>query len=142
MDLAATADVSSAEKPKRAWLPFLVMWLLPGCLVAWLHFQAIGLGDTPGSDPITLTQAATAALGNTLGPWAGHVVRFVDFPNAGLRSFNAVAAIALTLLYAGLAVTGMRTDRGALRRACFAAFFVATLAWYGYGFYLISDGML
>ena len=104
--------------------------------------MSVGLIDTPGQQPITGAQGLTAAVANTLGPWAGHVVRVVDFPNAGLRSFMLFPALTLTALVVVLVAVGLRSRQTVCQRICLALFAALMLVWYGYGFLLIADGLL
>ncbi len=94
-------------------------------------------------DPaVTWLQGIVAIFANMAGPWAGHVVALVDFPNAGLRSFNILAAIGLTIVYTSNVLIGSVVQHPVQRRILFGQFLALTVAWYGYGFYLIADGLL
>lgn len=126
----------------RKWLPYLTVWLTPALLTGFLHLNAIGLVDTPGSSAITPLHGIVAALANVGGPWAGHIVAAIDFPNAGLSGFNGLAALGLTLLYITSAGAGMLAERRLQRRLLLGQFVLLTLGWYGYGFSLITDGLL
>ncbi len=48
----------------------------------------IHLMAAPDDAPITPLQHSVAVLANYFGPWGVTIVRLVDFPNAGLRSFS------------------------------------------------------
>lgn len=134
--------LTSGSKTVWRWLQFLTIWLAPAFATALLHLRSVGLIDTPGSTPISLGQAATAMIANAFGPWAGHIVATVDFPNAGLRSFNGYVAVALTLIYFTSAVAVTLTEQRVPRLILIVQFVILTMAWYGYGFYLIADGLL
>jgi hypothetical protein len=126
----------------RRWMPYLLVWLSPALLTGFFHLKAIGLVDTPGGPTLTALHGVVAVFANMLGPWAGLIVALVDFPNAGLRSFNVFAAVGLTALYAVNVFVGVLAERTLQRRILYAQFLVLTLVWYGYGFYLIADGLL
>jgi hypothetical protein len=87
-------------------------------------------------------QHVAAALANFFGPWGVTIVRLVDFPNAGLRSFSWTLAVGLTLL-AGLLVAlrlRVRTQPWQLVLTGFWALF--GLVWFGVGLRQIADGLL
>src|SRR5687768_2037213 len=67
-------------------------------LVISLPFVILHLMAAPDDAPITPLQHVVAALANYFGPWGVTIVRLVDFPNAGLRSFSWALAAGLTLL--------------------------------------------
>lgn len=125
---------------RLAW--FIIMWLVVAFPLGMIHLAAIGLKDTPGSPAMTTRQGLTAAAANTLGPWAGHAVRAADFPNAGLRGFNLGTALGLSLMFVMLMGIGVVAELRLIRWIIVVLFAVFLLVWYGYGFYLIADGML
>jgi hypothetical protein len=126
----------------RRYLPYLTAWIAPAVVTGFLHFRAIGLIDTPGQEPLTLFQSVVAIFANMLGPWAGHLVALVDFPNAGLRGFNVFTAVGLTVVYASNVFIGAIIEHKVQRRILLGQFLALTIVWYGYGFYLIADGLL
>jgi hypothetical protein len=67
-------------------------------LVVSLPFVILHLVAAPDDAPITALQHVVAALANYFDPWGVAIVRLVDFPNAGLRSFNWALAAGLTLV--------------------------------------------
>lgn len=142
MSASLVLEERVGSRGDRKWLPYLIVWLAPALATGFFHLNAIGRTDTPGGYEITALQGITAVIANTLGPWAGHIVAAVDFPNAGLRSFNGFAALGLTLLYLTSAGAGILAERRLQRRVLLVQFVLLTLAWYGYGFYLIADGLL
>ncbi|MBI4607171.1 MAG: hypothetical protein HY721_34845 [Planctomycetes bacterium] len=91
---------------------------------------------------VTWTHGIAAAIANLLGPWAAPLVRLVDFPNAGLRSFSLPGALGLTALLAALLVTAFRVRRGAVRWLCVALSVPLAAAWFFAGFLGIADGLL
>jgi len=146
-DDASTEQINAKEFSNNLmrsgrWKVFVVLWLALAAPAAFLHVSAIGLVDTPGATPVSAVHGLTAAVANPLGPWAGHIVRTVQFPNAGMRGFSLPAAIALTAIFGLLAVVGMRARRRAIRWTAAGLFALLMPIWYGYGFYLIADGML
>ena len=72
--------------------------------VIGLPFTILHLTARPDDAVISPLQRLAAAMANGFGPWGGALVRLVDFPNAGLRTFSWLAAIGLTL--AGRAAPG------------------------------------
>ena len=84
-------------------------------LVVSLPFVVIHLMAAPDDAPITPLQHVVAALANYFGPWGVTIVRLVDFPNAGLRSFSWALAAGLTLLGAALLILPLRTKNGPCR---------------------------
>lgn len=105
--------------------------------VTFIHLTA-----NPDDAPIAPLQHVTAAVANFFGPWGVTVVRLVDFPNAGLRSFSWALSIGLTLLGTALVVLGARiTNRpGQLALAVVWALF--SIIWFGVGLRQIADGLL
>jgi len=121
---------------------FTIMWLTVAFPVAMIHLFAIGFRDTADSPAISTSQALAAVASNPLGPWAGHAVRVVQFPNAGLRLFNPTHALGLTAVFVMLVFAGVYANNRAIRWTIVALFAVFLPVWYGYGFILIADGML
>jgi hypothetical protein len=111
-------------------------------LVISLPFVVIHLRATPDDTPITPLQHGVATLANYFGPWGVLIVRLVDFPNAGLRSFSWVGAAGLTLLGAALLVLSWQTKlrSGQLLLAGLWGLFL--VVWYGVGLRQIADGLL
>jgi hypothetical protein len=111
-------------------------------LVISLPFVVIHLLAAPDDAPITPLQHGVAAMANYFGPWGVLLVRLVDFPNAGLRSFSWMGAVGLTLLGAALLVLSWRTKlrSGQLLLAGLWGLFL--VVWYGVGLRQIADGLL
>jgi hypothetical protein len=128
-------------KRRRALL-FLVTWLVPGLALGLFHLTRTGFRDTPDSAAITFVQAATAAFANSLGPWSSPIVHAVDFPNAGTRMFDMSIALAMSLAFALLCWWGVKEDRMRMRWLADWLFVIFIVVWYGYGFRLITDGLL
>jgi len=124
------------------YLPYLIVWIAPAAITGFLHLRAAGSSDASADAPVSLFQGLVATFANMAGPWAGHLVGLVDFPNAGLRSFNLLAAAGLTLVYLSNALIGGVVVHPVQRRILFGQFLFLTVLWYGYGFYLIADGLL
>ena len=137
MSASLVLDQRIGSGARRRWVPYPVVWLSPALLTGFFHLNAIGMDGT-----LTTVHGITAVIANMFGPWAGHIVATVDFPNAGLRSFNGFAAVGLTLLYITSAAAGVLGELKLQRGVLLAQFMLLTLVWYGYGFYLIADGLL
>ena len=105
--------------------------------VTFIHLTA-----NPDDAPITPLHHVTAAAANYFGPWGVALVRLVDFPNAGLRSFSWAWSIGLTLVGELLVVLAARitNSRGQLALAVVWALF--SIAWFGVGLRQIADGLL
>ncbi len=121
---------------------FAIVWIGIGVIVGLVHLNAIGLNDTPEGPAISVTQGFAAAGANMLGPWSGHIVRVVNFPNAGLRSFSMLGALGLTVTFVILIGAGYVLRQRPARWTVFSLFLLLMPVWYGYGFYLIADGSL
>jgi hypothetical protein len=96
----------------------------------------------PDDAPITPLQHVVAALANYFGPWGVAIVRLVDFPNAGLRSFSWALAIGLTLLGTGLLIAPLMTRRRPLQIVFSVAWGLFLVVWFGVGLRQIADGLL
>jgi hypothetical protein len=107
-----------------------------------LPFVFVHLRAAPDDSPITPLQHVVAALANYFGPWGVAFVRLVDFPNAGLRSFNWALAAGLTLLGALLLVLPLRI-RSRPRQILLAVLWgLFVVVWFGVGLSQIADGLL
>lgn len=124
----------------RARPSFRVFGLM--ALAVSLPFTFIHLRAAPDDAPITLVQRLGAVLANGFGPWGVALVRLVDFPNAGLRSFSWALAIGLTV--AGLALGFLRgRSQGRTESMLWSgAWGVFLLIWFGVGLVQIADGLL
>jgi hypothetical protein len=122
---------------KRPLTIFGIIALTIGLPFAFLHLIA-----SPNDAQITLIQRLTAAIANYFGPWGVAVVRLVDFPNAGLRSFSWALAAGLTLVGAILLIIRLKTQSRPwqITLALFWGLFVLT--WFGIGFSQIAAGLL
>lgn len=105
-------------------------------------FVILHLMAAPDDAAITPLQHVVAALANYFGPWGVAVVRLVDFPNAGLRSFSWTLAAGLTLVGAALLVLPLRirNRRGQVLLFVLWGFFV--VVWFGVGLCQIASGLL
>lgn len=107
-----------------------------------LPFVFIHLTARPDDAPITPLQHLVAALANFFGPWGVAIVRLVDFPNAGLRSFSWPLAVGLTLVGGLLAGLPLAVRDRWPRIVLSAAWAVFLVVWFGIGLTQIADGLL
>jgi hypothetical protein len=107
-----------------------------------LPFVCLHLLAAPDDAPITALQHGVAALANYFGPWGVVIVRLVDFPNAGLRSFSWTLAIGLTLLGALLVVFSIKISKRPWQILLSVCWSVFVAVWFGVGFVQIADGLL
>ena len=107
-----------------------------------LPFTIIHLVANPDDAPISSLQHVTAAVANYFGPWGVAIVRLVDFPNAGLRSFRWTLAISLTLIGAAILVLAPRTSKRPLKILLGIAWSLFVVVWFGVGLRQIADGLL
>ena len=98
--------------------------------------------SNPDDAPISPLQHATAAIANYLGPWGVAVVRLVDFPNAGLRSFSWALAIGLTAVGAVLVLFGARITNRLLQVLFSVVWALFLIVWFGVGLRQIAEGLL
>ena len=120
-----------------------VLAVFVGILLAVsVPFVIVHLRAAPDDAPITPLQHVVAALANFFGPWGVAIVRLVDFPNAGLRSFSWVLAIGLTLLGAGLLVLLLKITRRGWQIALTVVWGLFLVVWFGVGLRQIADGLL
>lgn len=111
-------------------------------LVVSLPFVLIHLMAAPDDAPITPLQHSLAALANYFGPWGVTIVRLVDFPNAGLRSFSWALAALLTLLGATLVILTLRAKRRPVQILLFVLWGLFLVVWFGVGLRQIASGLL
>jgi hypothetical protein len=111
-------------------------------LVISVPFTIIHLLANPDDAPITPLQHIMAAGANFFGPWAAAIVRLVDFPNAGLRSFSWLEAFGMTLLGGVLVVLAMRIAKQCVQIVLATGWVLFSIAWFGIGFRQIADGLL
>jgi hypothetical protein len=111
-------------------------------LVVSLPFVILHLTAAPDDAPITPLQHVVGALANFFGPWGVALVRLVDFPNAGLRSFSWALAAGLTLLGVVLVVLPLRirTRPWQILLSVLWGFFL--VVWFGVGLRQIANGLL
>ena len=107
-----------------------------------LPFVVIHLMAAPDDAPITPLQHAAAALANYLGPWGVALVRLVDFPNAGLRSFSWGLAAGLTLLGAALVILPLWTQKRSRQIVLCVLWGMFLVVWFGVGLGQIAAGLL
>ena len=111
-------------------------------LAVSLPFVVIHLMAAPDDAPITPLQHAAAALANYLGPWGVALVRLVNFPNAGLRSFSWGLAAGLTLLGAALVILPLWTQRRSMQIVLCVLWGMFVVVWFGVGLGQIASGLL
>ncbi len=111
-------------------------------LVVALPFTVIHLIARPDDAPITPLQHAAAALANFFGPWGVAIVRLVDFPNAGMRSFSWLLAVGLTMVGALLVIMATRTTRRPLQFALAGVWISFSVVWFAVGLGQIAGGLL
>lgn len=105
-------------------------------------FGIIHLIAAPDDAAITPLQHLVAALANYFGPWGVAVVRLVDFPNAGLRSFSWALAAGLTLTAAVLLMLAAKVHNRRSQILLSVVWVFFTLIWFGVGLRQIADGLL
>jgi hypothetical protein len=111
-------------------------------LVISLPFTIIHLIARPDDAPITPLQHITAAFANFFGPWGVAIVRVVDFPNAGLRSFSWALAVALTVIGGLLALLCTRMKNRYLQYLFIAFWALFMMVWFAVGLRQIESGLL
>ena len=111
-------------------------------LVISLPFTIIHLIARPDDAPITPLQHVTAAFANFFGPWGVAIVRVVDFPNAGLRSFSWALAVGLTVLGGSLILLSVRMKNRYLQYVFIALWALFTVVWFAVGLRQIASGLL
>jgi len=120
-----------------------VLAVFVGILLAVsVPFVIVHLRAAPDDAPITPLQHVVAALANFFGPWGVAIVRLVDFPNAGLRSFSWVLAVGLTLLAALLLVLPLRIPSRGWQILLTVVWGLFMVVWFGVGLRQIADGLL
>jgi hypothetical protein len=111
-------------------------------LIVSLPFIVIHMFAHPDDAPISPMQHFVAVLANVFGPWGVVIVRIVDFPNAGLRSFSLTIAVALTLVGAGLIILPFVVKNRFVQYSSITAWFVFVTLWFAIGIRQIADGLL
>ena len=111
-------------------------------LVVSVPFVILHLVAAPDDAPITPLQHVAAALANYFGPWGVAIVRLVDFPNAGLRSFSWALAAGLTLVGTALFIVPLRTKKRLLQMMLCVLWGLFLVVWFGVGLRQIADGLL
>ena len=119
-----------------------LIWYAVSGLVISLPFTAIHLLAKPDDAPITPLQHVMAAIANFFGPWGVVLVRLVDFPNAGLRSFSWAWAIGLAVIGGLLLALATRNARRPVQLLLTALWAVFVVVWFGVGLTQIADGLL
>ena len=119
----------------------LAVYAITG-LVIGLPFTILHLIARPNDAPITALQHVTAAVANFFGPWGVAIVRLVDFPNAGLRSFSWALAAGLTLLAVVLFVLPLRIRNRRWQILLSVLWGLFVVVWFGVGFTQIAAGLL
>lgn len=111
-------------------------------LVMSLPFMILHLIANPDDAHISLGQHITAALANLFGPWGAAIVRLVDFPNAGFRSFSSPLAIALTVAGALLIALSIRMRNRYPPYLFIVSWALFAIVWLVTGFGQIAAGLL
>jgi len=119
----------------------LAVYAITG-LVIGLPFTILHLIARPNDAPITALQHVMAAVANFFGPWGVAIVRLVDFPNAGLRSFSWALAAGLTLLGVVLLVLPLRISNRRWQMLLSVLWGLFVVVWFGVGFTQIAAGLL
>jgi len=107
-----------------------------------LPFTILHLIARPDDAPITPLQHVTAAAANFFGPWGVVIVRLVDFPNAGLRSFSWTLAVGLTLVGGVLVALGARMTNRPWQYVLVGLWAIFSMVWFGVGLTQIASGLL
>ena len=111
-------------------------------LIVSLPFVIVHLAAAPDDAPITPLQHVVAALANFFGPWGVAIVRLVDFPNAGLRSFSWTLAVGLTVLGGFLLVLPQAIKDRPWQTLLAVLWGIFVVVWFGAGLVQIADGLL
>ena len=119
----------------------LATYAISGLMIG-LPFTILHLIARPDDAPITPLQHVTAAVANFFGPWGVAIVRLVDFPNAGLRSFSWGLALGLTLLGALLVAVATRITKRPVQLLLATSWVLFSIAWFGVGLTQIAAGLL
>ena len=111
-------------------------------LVISLPFASIHVMANPDDAPITPIQHLVAALANYFGPWGVVIVRIVDFPNAGLRSFSWMLAVSLTVIGALIIKLATLVKNKYLEYLLITFWALFTMIWFITGLSQIAHGLL
>jgi len=111
-------------------------------LIVSVPFVIVHLVAAPDDAPITPLQHVVAALANFFGPWGAAIVRLVDFPNAGLRSFSWTLAAGLTIAGALLLALALRIKYRLWQILLTVLWGIFMIVWFGVGLMQIADGLL
>jgi hypothetical protein len=111
-------------------------------LVISLPFTVIHLLARSDDAPISPLQHVAAAIANFFGPWGVALVRLVDFPNAGLRSFSWVWAIGMTVVGGVLLVLAARISKRSLQILLRGLWAMFVVVWFLVGLTQIAAGLL
>jgi hypothetical protein len=111
-------------------------------LVVSLPFVVIHLVAAPDDAPVTPLQHGMAALATYFGPCGVAIVRLVDFPNAGLRSFNWALAAALTSVGGTLVILALKAKRWSVQILLLVLLGLFLVVWFGVGLRQVADGLL
>jgi hypothetical protein len=111
-------------------------------LVISLPFVVIHLAAAPDDAPISPLQHVAAAFANCFGPWGVIIVRLVDFPNAGLRSFSWALGAGLTLLGAVLVILPLKLHNRSWQILLSVLWGLFVTVWFGVGLTQIASGLL
>jgi hypothetical protein len=105
-------------------------------------FTILHLVANPDDAAITPLQHLAAAIGNYFGPWGVALVRIVNFPNGGLRSFSWQISIGLTIVGVLLGFAAYRVRKRGARYALLGFWAAFAVVWFTVGFVQIASGLL
>ena len=119
----------------------LTVFALIGLVIS-VPFITVHRLAAPDDAPITPLQHGVAAFANFFGPWGVVIVRLVDFPNAGLRSFSWPLAAGMTVLGALLLILPLKIRNRPWQILLTVLWGFFMLAWFAVGFTQIAAGLL
>ncbi len=119
----------------------MILYAIVLAVVA-VPLTAVHIMANPDDTPISPLQRAVAAIANVFGPWGVAIVRLVDFPNAGMRSFSWPIAIGLTLFGATLVAVPLLIKKRPVQYAGLVLWTFFLLGWFAIGLGQIANGLL
>jgi hypothetical protein len=111
-------------------------------LAVSVPFAAVHFLAAPDDALITPLQRVVAILANYFGPWGVAIVRVVDFPNAGLRSFSWGMAAGLSVIGAVLLLLPLKIRHRPSQIVLSVLWGCFVVIWFGVGLRQIADGLL
>ena len=106
-----------------------------------LPFTLLHLLAKPDAS-LTVAQHVAAAVANFFGPWGVLLVRLVDFPNAGIRSFSLTLAVLLTLAGTLITAVPLLFSKRSGQYLSMVAWTLFAIVWFFVGLIQIADGLL